>query len=192
MKCVVRKIVLPSSQRVRIVDQAWRRACGIKAGRRLVEEDQVGIPNQCERQVEPAPLPARERRGARVAFGVQFDQSDQLVGAATTAVVATVHLEQLADREVVLHAAGLQHDADALAQLTCAAGRVQAEHADLAGAALAIALEDLGGRRLSGAVRAEQAEHLADRDAEADVANGFKVAVALGEPPDFDRIHRRL
>ena len=75
MKCVVRKIVLPSSQRVRIVDQAWRRACGIEAGRRLVEEDQVGIADQRERQVEPAPLAAGERRGARVAFGVQLDQS---------------------------------------------------------------------------------------------------------------------
>ena len=49
--------------------------------------------------------------------------------------------------------------------------RVLAEHLDLAAVAVAVALEDLDRRRLAGAVRAEQAEHLAGADLEVDAAD---------------------
>jgi len=31
---------------------------GVEARRRLIEKDHVGVADQCERQVQPAPLPA--------------------------------------------------------------------------------------------------------------------------------------
>ena len=56
---------------------------------------------------------------------------------------------------------------------------VEAEHPDLAGVGLAEALEDLDGRRLAGAVRAEQAEDLARADLEADAVNRLDLAIVL-------------
>ena len=64
--------------------------------------------------------------------------------------------------------------------------RIDAEHLDGAAVARAVALEDLDGRRLAGAVRAEQAEHLARLDREVDPAERFVVAVALAEARDRD------
>ena len=66
--------------------------------------------------------------------------------------------------------AALQHDADPLAQLGRRARRVEAEHADLAGGPVAVALEDLDRRRLARAVGPEQAEHLAAAHGEVDAA----------------------
>ena len=50
----------------------------------------------------------------------------------------------------------------------------------------AVALEDLDGRRLAGAVRAEQAEHLTCLDREVDPAQRLVVAVALAQTADRD------
>ena len=58
---------------------------------------------------------------------------------------------------------------------------MQAEHLDLARIGVEQAFEDLDGRRLAGAVRAEQAEALAARDLEIEAVDGDDVAVALDE-----------
>ena len=64
---------------------------------------------------------------------------------------------------------------------------VQAEHAwPSPRVGRAQALEDLDGRRLAGAVRAEQAEDLAAGDLEVDAVDGDEVAVALGQAADAD------
>ena len=72
---------------------------------------------------------------------------------------------------------------------------VVAEHGDDAARAGAVALEDLDGRRLAGAVGAEQAEDLAGGDLEVDAAHGLMVAVGLVQVADEDRwcgsAHRR-
>ena len=65
--------------------------------------------------------------------------------------------------------------------------RVLAEHPDLAGAALAIALEDLDRGRLAGAVGPEEGEDLAGLDLEVDAANGLDSAVGLAQPGRVDR-----
>ena len=64
-----------------------------------------------------------------------------------------------------------------------------AEHADLAGVAGAIPLEDLDRRRLARAVRAEQAEHLALLDLEVDPAHRLQLPVGLPQAADGDRSH---
>ena len=68
--------------------------------------------------------------------------------------------------------------------------RVEAEHLDLARVAAPVALEDLDGRRLAGAVRAEQPEHLAGGDLEVDPAHGLDAAVRLPQAADRDRCGR--
>ena len=135
---------------------------GVKAGGRLVEEDQVGIADERESEIEPPALTAGELLGAHVALlGCSSTSSMTSSTGAAARVVAAVHLDQLGDRQIPLDAALLQHDPDPLAQLALAAGRIHAEHARLARAPRAVALEDLDRRRLARAVGAEQAEHLA-------------------------------
>ena len=117
MKWVVRKIVLPSWHSERIVDHAWRRAGGIEAGGRLIEEDQVGIAHQRQRQVEPPSLAAGQLRwrACRASRPARPARSPRRPVAAD--VIAAVHLEQLGDRQVVLDTALLKDDPDPLAQL---------------------------------------------------------------------------
>src|SRR5581483_5217817 len=61
----------------------------------------------------------------------------------------------------------------------------------LAGVPAAVALEDLHGRRLAGAVRAEQPKHLALLDREVDPADRLEVPVGLAQAADLDRKHPR-
>ena len=57
----------------------------------------------------------------------------------------------------------------------------------LAAVPLPVALEDLDGRGLAGAVRAEQPEDLADRHLEVDSTHRLERAVGLAQAPDGDR-----
>ena len=97
-------------------------------------------------------------------------------------VVAAEQLDRLLHRQVGLDAGLLQHDADALLKArSCLAG-VEAEHADLAAVRAAVALEDLDRRRLAGAVRPEQREDLAARDAQVDARTASRSPYALRRP----------
>ena len=90
-------------------------------------------------------------------------------------------LDRLAHGHARVEAAALEHDADALLQVAVALRGVVAEHAHLARRARAVALEDLDGGRLAGAVRAEQAEHLAALDLERHAAHGLDRPVRLAQ-----------
>ena len=68
-------------------------------------------------------------------------------------------------------------------------GGVGAEHLDAALVPLPVALEDLDGGCLAGAVRTEQREDLAGLDAEADPVQDLTRAVRLLQPGDLDRAH---
>ena len=80
----------------------------------------------------------------------------------------------------------MQLRADSEAQFAGLCARVQPEHAQFATAGAAQTLEAFDGRRLSGAVAAEQAEDLALRDLEAGVGDGNDVLVAFLEVLDGD------
>ncbi len=83
------------------------------------------------------------------------------------------------------------------AKLRPVGARVESEDAHRSGVRRAVALQRLDGRRLAGAVRPEQAEHLAPRDAQGETVNRAAIAVTHLEPGDFDRplgsaIHRSV
>src|SRR5262249_44024754 len=84
---------------------------------------------------------------------------------------------------------GLQHDADAFPPGRAGVLRVDTEHADGAGVAIPVPLEDLDRRRLARAVRAEQPEHLARLDRERDSAGRFTLAVRRSEVGALDGAH---
>ena len=159
----------------------------VEAGRRLVEEDQLGLADQRQREVEPPALAAGQLLGPLVALLGQLDELDHLVDAAAAHVVAAVHLDQLGDGQV----ASARRTAAARCP-TCSrssrgppAGSMPSTRASppVAGP---VALEDLDGRRLAGPVRAEQAEHLAARDLEADAAHRLDLAVGLAQVAHLD------
>ena len=81
----------------------------------------------------------------------------------------------------------LQHDADLLAPGAARLLRILAQDEHLAGVTLAVALENLDGGRLAGAVGAEQAEHLARADLQVDAAQRLMRAVRLAQAGDADR-----
>src|SRR4051812_11705451 len=95
--------------------------------------------------------------------------------------------QRLARGDVAVDAARLEHDADLAAQRAAAPAGVVPEHRDLAAAARAVALEDLDRRRLAGAVRAEQAEHLTAAHGYVDPAHRLELAVALAQRVNLDR-----
>ncbi len=161
---------------------------GVEAGGRLVEEEQLGPADDPEGHVEPPALAAGELVAAGVALLGQADGLDHLLrrragrgstrrsGATASATVRSAR--SLADCSTMPRRAR---------QSRSPVVRVVAQHLDVPAVALAVALEDLHGRRLAGAVGAEQGDALADLDVEVEAVDGRQVAVVLGEAADADR-----
>src|SRR5690606_9871231 len=162
-------------------------AClGVEARGRLVEEQQLGASDDAEGDVDAALLAARELRDAGARLLLEADGGDHLVD------VARVRVEPGEVTQLLAHGGGarlarrLQHDAEPRLPGEPAVLRVGAEHAHLAGAAVAVALEDLDGGGLAGAIRAEQGEGLSAADVEVEAAHGLDLPVALAQPPHLD------
>src|SRR2546423_787845 len=161
----------------------------VEAGRRLVEEDQLGVADEREAEVEAAALPTRKAANYLVSLLAEADQLDDVVYRTRVRVVAGEQAQALGGCQRLVHRRGLEHDADLLAPAAAGKRGVDAEHLDAAAVPLAGALEDLDGRRLARAVRAEQAEDLAALDVEADPAHRLERAVRLAQVADGDRAH---
>jgi hypothetical protein len=161
----------------------------VEAGRRLVEEDELRIADERERKVEASQLSARERAHARFALLAETDELDHLAHVSCPLVIAGEELEDLPDGEEGVHGRGLEDDADARPKVAAGAGRIGAENLHRAFVPAPVALEDLDGRRLAGAVRPEEGEHLARLDAEADPVEDLARAVRLLQAGDLDRGH---
>ena len=73
---------LAQPRRPSTTSHAARRADGIKARRRLVEEDQLGIPDQCERDVETAALPTGQRGSALGRLRTETDERHRFIDVA--------------------------------------------------------------------------------------------------------------
>src|SRR3954468_192034 len=158
----------------------------VEAGGRFVEEDQLRVADQRQREVEPPELPAGELVGARVELLLEADERDRLDHVARVRVVDGHLLDRLAHRGPRVEADALEHDSHPLLKRMVAALGVEAEHRHVAARSLAVALEDLDGRGLAGAVRPEQAEHLAARDLERHAAHRLDGPVALAQVAHAD------
>jgi hypothetical protein len=157
---------------------------GVEARRRLVEEDQLGIADQREREVEPAPLAARQRAHVRVGLLLQAGDRDDLLDVARMRVEVGEVAQRLAWRDVAIHAGRLQDDPDPLAQRPRLLLGIVSEHRYDPARSSAVALEDLDRRGLACAVGPEQAKDLAGGDFEVQAAHGFVLAVGLAQVAD--------
>jgi hypothetical protein len=126
-------------------------------------------------------LPARECAHAGLALVGEADELDHLGDVARPLVVTGEEVEDLAHGEEGIDGRGLEDDSDPRPEVgSCAAG-VDPKHLDAPVVALAIALQDLDGGRLSRAVRAKECEHLSRLDAEADAVQDLARPVRLFE-----------
>jgi hypothetical protein len=158
----------------------------VEARRRLVEEDEVGVADERDAEIEATLLASRERLHLVVRLLREADEPDHLVDVPRLRVVAGEDAVDLARGQPRPELGLLQDDADPLPERPLCLPGVEAQHPHLACVALAVALEDLHGRRLPGAVRAEQPEDLARADLEVDPADGLDVAVRLAQAADRD------
>ena len=177
------------AERAQRADRLPRRPSrlGVEAGGGLVEEDQLGVAHQRQREVQAPQLPAGEPAAAHVGLLPQARQLQHLLDVARVRVEARPVAQRLARGDVAVDAARLQHDPDAPAQLDLPARGVIPEHRHLAAVARAVPLEDLHGRGLAGAVGPEQPEHLAAPHLDVDPAHGLVLAVALAQVAHLDR-----
>ena len=183
---LVSRTAAPSSRRPATIARVAARASGIHAGRRLVEDHDLGPADQGQRQPEPLPLPAGQTPVARPGDGGQADQLEQLVGVARVGVEAAVLAERLARPGARVDAAVLEHQPDASTQGRPTGCRIGPQHASGAAVGASIALDDLDRRRLAGAVRSEQRDQLAAADRQRDAVEDRARAVALDQPVDDD------
>ena len=166
---------------------------GVEPGGGFVEEDQLGIADQRQRQIEPAHLPAGQRAGHRVLLALKAGQRDHLVDVAWMRVHGCEVREGLADLDMAIQPGALQDNSHPRAKGTRTLPGVHPEHPNLAGGALAVPLQNFDRCGFSGSVGSEQAEHLATPDFEVDAADRLEAAVPLAQPSDLNRhfVHAR-
>src|SRR4051812_30548814 len=131
-------------------------------------------------------LAAGERLDPGVGLLLEANEVDDLARVARVRVVLGELLDSLAHGGVRVERGALEDDAHALEERPLALRGIVAEHRHVAGAPLAIALEDLDRRGLAGPVRAEQPEDLSSDQLEGDAAYGLVVAVALAQLAHLD------
>ena len=161
----------------------------VEPGRRLVEEDDAGVVDQGQGDREALLLPARKLVDQAGALLLEPDHRQQVVDprlGGGHVVEPGEELQQLGGRQVVEERRRLKLDADDPADRVAAGHGVEPGDADRAGVGGAQALDHLQGRRLSGAVGAEDAEDLPLGDEQVDAGDGGEAAVALDEAAGLD------
>ena len=164
----------------------------IEAGRRLVEEHDLGLVDERARDRQPALHAARERLDPVVRALGELDELEQLVGPRASSSfarepeVAAVDDDVLADRQLQVERVLLGHDAEPAADL----------HAVVAGSSPNTrerpvrhrrdAPDHAHRRRLPRAVRPEEPEGLPALEVEVDRVDGGEIAEALDEPACLD------
>src|SRR5258708_27002 len=160
----------------------------IETGRRLIEEDDLGVVDQRQSERETLRLAPGECDVICVGFVLKLHEPQQLVGAASFRVVAAEEIERLARRDLVVETRGLQLHADQRANLVGVLVPVEPADRDLASIRLGETCDQCQGRGLSGTVGAEEAEDLAGTDREVDAGDGEDVRELLAQAPYDDLV----
>src|SRR2546427_7087941 len=161
----------------------------IQAGRRLIEEQQLGFADERARDGEALLLTARERHDARLALFLQLDEGEHFIDGVRLPVERSEQREDLADLQLVGELGFLELNAEALAQRPPggAVAPRRPQDLDLARVRYRQALEDFNGGGLAGAVGAEQPKTLARADGEVEARDRHDVPEALLKRATVDR-----
>ena len=172
-------------------------ALGVDGHRGLVKEDELGLVGDAAGDVQAPREAARELLWAETLEVAEAHELDRLVdeSPAPRAVVdveAAEVVDVLADGELLEDGHLLRHHADAALEVVASGSHRLSEELDLA-LVVGEQLQDaVDGGRLAASVGAQQAEDLALGDAQVEVVERKKVAVALDEVLDaYDVGHVR-
>ena len=159
---------------------------GVHAGGRLVDEHQLGSPDERDRQTEALLLaPGQPAVGGPAAVG-QAEAVDEHGRVERVRVERGHVLQHLHGAYAAPGAAALQHDADPGEQLRPVALRVEPEHADRAALGRPVALAGLERRGLARAVGSEHGGDRSPRHLERQPVDGHLVAVRHHQTVDLD------
>ena len=187
---MVSTTVVPTRRSPRSGCPAVGAGLGVEPGGGFVEEQQLRVGGQGDREVEPAALPTGQRRDADVTAVGEVDPVelgvDGPVGQLPVAGDAVPQVQELAWGQLVGECEFLEDHADVCGQGAAVVVRVPAQHADPPPVGATTSLEHLHGRGLSRSVGAEHGQQLALPGPKVDTADGFEVAVAAAQSLDLD------
>ena len=153
----------------------------IEPGGELVEEHDLWLVDERERDEEPLLLAARERHEPRVAFLAQPELIDEPIAVDRMTIERRPERHGLANFDALLQLRRLQLHADAFLQRVHIASGIESQHRDAAAIDAPQALDALHRRRLARAVRADQAEDLSGVHVERHVVDGDRRSVHLAD-----------
>ena len=159
---------------------------GIEAGRRLIEEHQLGAADHRGGERQPLLLAARQppERGAGAAG--EAEPLDQQPGGDRVGVEAGHYPQVLPGPGSGRDAAGLEHHADLRPQLLAVPDRVEAQHPHDAFVRPPVTLADLDRGGLPRAVRAQDRGHLGALGLQGQPRHGDGAPVVLDQATDLD------
>ena len=169
---------------------------GVEAGRRLVEDQDLGLVHQGTRD-QQAPLhPSRQPRDLPVALVLELDEGQLLFRARRRdglpdAEVPGVDQEVLEDRDLLVEVVLLRHDAHPAFDPACVPDDREPEDLERSARRRRHAGDHPHRGGLARPVRTEEPEAGALLGREVDAADGFESPVSLHEPArdDGSRVH---
>jgi hypothetical protein len=159
----------------------------VEAGGGLVEEDDLGPPDDGEREPQPLALTSGQAPDGGPQNGFEAEIGGQACGVDGMRVQGGDVPEHLAGTCSGREATVLEQHADARSQPGAVAVRVEAEHADRSGVRAAQPLAALDGRRLARPVGPEHGGDGAARRGQAEPVDDGATGVALDETVDLER-----
>ena len=155
--------------------------------RRFVEEGDVRSADQGQREREALLLTSREPAERRTGPVVEADPPQELSGLDRPVEEPGVLAQDLRRPDTRRDAARLQHQADPASESPVVTDGVEAQDGGGSVHRTPVALEVLDGRRLAGAVRAEDDRHVVAMRRERQAVDGNGVAVPNDQVVDHDR-----
>jgi hypothetical protein len=165
-------------------------ALGVEAGSGLIEKDELRLAHQRARQVEATSLSTGESPdGCPLPVG-EVEHRKRVGDRPGTGDCGRPHSQRLGDGEVTGEAAELEQRAGTTAYFGTVPDRIEAEHPDLTRRRRPQTLDDLQGRGLAGAVRAEKGGDRPASDVEVEATDRFEgrltCAVGTSQAADAD------
>src|SRR5687767_9949158 len=164
---------------------------GVQPGRRLVEEQQLGVSNERATQRKALLLAPRQRANESAGLFFQPDEPQHLVHGQATRIEAAEERNDFDDLELVREFGFLQLDPQARAKRETVAAPPVPEHFHVSTVRVSEALENFDCRGFPRAVWTEHAEALAAVDLQVEAGYGGHVVVPFDETATGNRVHLR-
>jgi hypothetical protein len=162
----------------------------VKAGRHLIQEDQLRTVDQRKRDEQALALPPGQVGKVGVPLLRQTPLLDELLWVTRAGDERGKPPQRLPDLDPLRERRFLQLAPDPLAQLAGLGQRVKAKHPHPAAVSPPQALQALDGRRLPRAITSQDAEDLPPPDLEGDTLDHHRTAITLRQALDHDhRFH---